>query len=397
MVSLTAAQDFAEYILAPADRAVAAEAVYESRGTVTNADALCASGAGGDGTTFLAVNSSVTVDFGKNIAGTVQFDVLNVTGTDEFVGFTFTESSMWISPDHCDSGTSALYDSPLWFSIPSTGQYAATKERQRGGFRYVTVVHNSTGSITLSNLSVNFTAAPEMEDMTAYAGYFNSDSEKLNRVWYAGAYTNQLCSMDPAYGNALGVPGTNWAYNTTIASEYILPTTFISLSCRLQNSNFSALHPTNFTTDGTSVLIDGAKRDRLVWPGDIAISGPSIFVSTNSLDSIRNGIDSLFVLQAADGRLPWAGAGFTTATRFSFSFTYHLYTLLDLYYYVTYTGDTDYLDQYWDQYKLALNWSLATIDDSRMANVSSTNDWLRSGMGGHNVEVKKSSFQTQMT
>lgn len=140
--------------------------------------------------------------------------------------------------------------------------------------------------------------------------------------------------------------------------------------------------------DGSSVLVDGAKRDRLVWPGDIFISGPSIFVSTNDLNGIRNGIDSLMVLQQPDGRLPWAGVPFTSPEKFQFSFTYHLYTLLDLYDYYIFTGDIEYLRGYWEQYKLALSWSLSTVDSSGMANVSSTNDWLRSGMGGHNVEVR---------
>lgn len=162
---------------------------------------------------------------------------------------------------------------------------------------------------------------------------------------------------------------------------------------------------TDRLADGTSALADGAKRDRLVWPGDIAISGPTMckswnqrlrniqpaddmaVVSTNSLDGIRNGIDSLFLLQQSDGRLPWAGVPFTSSGNFPFSFTYHLYTLLDLYYYFMFTGDTAYLTQYWDQYKLALDWSLGTIDGSQMANVTSSNDWLRSGMGGHNIEV----------
>ncbi|GME48578.1 hypothetical protein V502_10960 [Neofusicoccum parvum] len=202
-----------------------------------------------------------------------------------------------------------------------------------------------------------------MEDLRDYPGYFNSDNEKLNRVWYAGAYTNQLCSADPIYGNALGVPGTDWYFNATIAN-------------------------------GTSVLMDGAKRDRLVWPGDIAISGPAIFVSTNSLDGIKNGIDSLFVLQQPDGRLPWAGTPFTRPDQFSFSFTYHLYTLLDLFDYFLYTGDIEYLKDYWSQYKLAMNWSLSTIDASGMANVTSSNDWLRSGMGGHNVEANSIFYRT---
>ena len=134
--------------------------------------------------------------------------------------------------------------------------------------------------------------------------------------------------------------------------------------------------------------MDGAKRDRLVWPGDVIISAPSIFVSTNSLDGIRNAIDSLFLLQQSDGRLPWAGVPFTRPNRFPFSFTYHLYTLLDLHLYYLYTGDVAYLKRYWSQYMVALSWSLATVDESRLANITSTNDWLRSGMGGHNVEVR---------
>ena len=134
--------------------------------------------------------------------------------------------------------------------------------------------------------------------------------------------------------------------------------------------------------------MDGAKGDRLVWPGDIIISAPSLFVSTGNLDSIRNAIDSLFPLQQPDGRLPWAGVPFTNPGRFPFSFTYHLYTLLDLYVYYIYSGDVMFVEKYWNQYKRAISWSLGTIDSSGLANVTSSNDWLRSGMGYHNVEVR---------
>jgi hypothetical protein len=77
-----------------------------------------------------------------------------------------------------------------------------------------------------------------------------NQDELLNRVWYAGAYTNQICTIEPSTGNALvhlGEPGfsrndpqdpvnVTWYNNYTIAN-------------------------------GTSVLVDGAKRDRLVWAG----------------------------------------------------------------------------------------------------------------------------------
>jgi MoaA/NifB/PqqE/SkfB family radical SAM enzyme len=71
--------------------------------------------------------------------------------------------------------------------------------------------------------------------------------ELLNRIWYAGAYTNQICTIDPTHGDALihireinssvsDATNVTWYYNTTI-------------------------------TNGTSSLVDGAKRDRLVWAG----------------------------------------------------------------------------------------------------------------------------------
>ncbi|PIG84756.1 hypothetical protein AARAC_005978 [Aspergillus arachidicola] len=40
--------------------------------------------------------------------------------------------------------------------------------------------------------------------------------------------------------------------------------------------------------NGTSGLVDRAKRDRMVWPGDVVISAPSVFASTNSLNGLLN-------------------------------------------------------------------------------------------------------------
>jgi hypothetical protein len=221
--NLATAAKFTEYILAPALRSVVPSSVYATHGDVTNAKSLTSPGTGGNGPSGarFGANASVTLDFGKNIAGTVRFNVRAITGSDEYLGFAFTESSMWISPYHGDSASVADYDSPQWFRVPSSGQYAADKSHQRGGFRYLSVWHNGTGTVTLENLTIDFTASPEMADLRDYSGHFNSDNEKLNRVWYAGAYTNQLCSIDPTTGNALGVSGTDWHYNYTISSECI--------------------------------------------------------------------------------------------------------------------------------------------------------------------------------
>lgn len=114
-----------QYILAPKDRDLKPLTIYASEGTVTNPELLLTNTRSGSTTTFSGVNSTLTLDFGKNIAGTVHFTVDSSSGPDEFVGFTFTESSLWISPYHCDSGTSALFDDPLWFHVPTAGKYGA--------------------------------------------------------------------------------------------------------------------------------------------------------------------------------------------------------------------------------------------------------------------------------
>jgi hypothetical protein len=50
-------------------------------------------------------------------------------------------------------------------------------------------------------------------------------------------------------------------------------------------------------------------------------------------------------------------------------------------------GDLAYLSSLWSQYKLALSFSLSAIDSTGLMNVTSPNDWLRFGMGGHNIEA----------
>lgn len=148
----------------------------------------------------------------------------------------------------------------------------------------------------------------------------------------------------------------------------------------------------NCLLEGIVSLVDGAKRDRVVWSGDIVVSAPSMFVSTNKLDGIRNAINHVMSLQLDDGRLPWAGLPFQgpNPSKFGWSFTYHLHALNNIYEYYLFTGDLEYLVGYWPQYKRAMEFSLDTIDNTGLADVPTSLDWLRSGMGGHNVEVSLS-------
>ncbi|KGO69255.1 Six-hairpin glycosidase [Penicillium italicum] len=308
--------------------------------------------------------SSVTFDFQKNVAGIVSIDVASAS-SGAFIGVTFSESSLYISEQACDATADAGLDSPLWFSVgDGPGTYTAAKKHNRGGFRYMTVVSNTTATVSLNRVTVNFTAAPT-QDLRAYTGYFHSNDELLNRIWYAGAYTNQLSTIDPSMGDALP-----WIGRISSTDTITLPQTVPWWS--------------NYTiSNGSSVLSDGAKRDRLIWPGDMSISLEAIGVSTYDLYSVRVALELLFSLQKKDGRLPYASPPFFDV----FSFTYHCHSLSGLNLYYLYSGDLDWLSRHWDQFKLGVDYVLSSVDATGLANVTSYSDWLRSGMGGHNIEA----------
>ena len=56
---------------------------------------------------------------------------------------------------------------------------------------------------SITKIWVNCTAFRSNPNPRAYTGYFESSSTMLNRIWYAGAYTLQLSTLNPAEGSAL--------------------------------------------------------------------------------------------------------------------------------------------------------------------------------------------------
>jgi Bacterial alpha-L-rhamnosidase 6 hairpin glycosidase domain len=366
------ASPYSSYIYTPSKRKILPAKVHNVNGTAVNAASLTKP----PGSTKISGDSAITFDFGKNVAGIVSFSVSAVSGSENYIGISFTESSLWINSEGCDATADAGLDVALWWKVSANSHYTADKKYQRGGFRYLNVYHNTSGSVELTDLSIYFTAIPQKaeSELQDYTGYFHTNDDSLNRVWYAGAYTNQMCTIDPKAGDSLVHLGKVMS-NMTITGATI---TWWN----------------NYTVaNGTSVLVDGAKRDRLVWPGDIAISGPSTFVSTNDMDSIKNGLDSLLLLQNSSGALPYAGVPFEKLG-LGFSFTYHLYSLIDIHDYYLYTGNKAYLEKNWHAFKLGLNYSLSFIDSTGLQYVTTPNDWLRFGMGGHNIEANAILYYT---
>lgn len=224
--------------------------------------------------------------------------------------------------------------------------------------------------VEISALWVNCTAFPSQSNGRAYTGYFHSSSNLINRIWYSGAWTLQLSTIIPTEGGSLidfnkvfdhnQAPPGGWFANFTVAK-------------------------------GTAVTTDGAKRDRMVWPGDMTIAVPGIALTTYDMLAIRNALDVIYDHQYSDGSMPYAGPpmGFDN----QFSDTYHLHTLLGTYFYALWSGDLEWLERRWAAYTKALGVSVGKVDGYNLLHVTSTSDWNRWGMTGHNVEASAILFQ----
>ncbi|EKD20340.1 alpha-L-rhamnosidase [Drepanopeziza brunnea f. sp. 'multigermtubi' MB_m1] len=357
----------------------------------------------------IGLGGLVTFEFGENVAGKVCFEVDSIKG-DPYVVLAYSESSFFADRE-CDATGDDDRDLPLSFSLNHTGTNCVGGGYNRGGFKYLTVYMPTSDTpteggywheghsapkisvkkqswyhtirqkllgldtdtknealkepaVTISKIWVNCTAFPSNPNGRAYTGYFDSSSSILNRVWYAGAYTLQLSTLDPKEGGSLINFNRNFDHNRAPPGAWY--------------SNYTI-------ANGTAVTTDGAKRDRMVWPGDMTIAVPGIAVSTYDMLAVRNALDIIYHRQYSDGSMPYAGPPMGAFGEFSD--TYHLHTLVGTYQYVLYSGDLDWLEERWNAYTTALAVSIRKVDETGLLHVSSRNDWIRPGMTGHNVEA----------
>ncbi|MEK8174824.1 hypothetical protein NKH77_54515 [Streptomyces sp. M19] len=89
-----------------------------------------------------------------------------------------------------------------------------------------------------------------------------------------GAYTVQTNIVGNGQGRVWGAPPVGWDNSATVGEA------------------------------GESVLVDGAKRDRTIWPGDLGVSVLTDYVSLGDLRSVRNSLQTLYHHQSAEGAFP---------------------------------------------------------------------------------------------
>ncbi|KAF9073409.1 glycoside hydrolase family 78 protein [Rhodocollybia butyracea] len=362
VTALAPAGPWDAFNFAPSTRSVAPKSVRSTVGQVTGAENLIGNTRPTKGATIAGNGSHVVLDFGQEVGGRLSFQVNSATSSSA-VSLSFTESPLFISPTTSDDScfTSFLEDSDGVLSLPpltSNETFTQTVGDQRGGFRFLTIVSNGEEPVTISNVALNVTFMPQLEDLSAYTGYFFAtdttgfhDPEFLTKLWYGGAYTVQMNTIDSHQARQQPCPvGGGWANNAT-----------------------------GGPVEGT-ILVDGAKRDSLHLRPPILTK---LFVG------------HVFDAKPTTGALQYSGPPINAMG----SDTYICWSLIGTHSVYLYTGDLNFVEQVWANYTFALSFLQSQVDETGLMNVpvSFSNDWGRVDGQGHNSAANALLYQTLIT
>lgn len=134
--------------------------------------------------------------------------------------------------------------------------------------------------------------------------------------------------------------------------------------------------------DPLPVIMDGAKRDRVVWSGDLGVEGPNIYYSTAANRYVKGSLGLLSSYQNANGESgtnvpPTVPLGTFPASGFTYSASYSMDEVDNIATYYSYTGNRSFLRAQWPmiQRELAYNRSLVGSQGLLVTNASNGRDW----------------------
>ncbi|KDR78125.1 hypothetical protein GALMADRAFT_94657 [Galerina marginata CBS 339.88] len=358
---------------APKSKTVYPAAIHSTNGAVSHASSLVNNA----GRASLSESGSwIALDFGVEVGGLISLNLNNPTAATTF-SLSFTESPLFIRPTASDDSSfpapNTTYDGVLRVTAPAkTGYWTQSAHYLRGGFRYLTIVSNSDTAISVSNVSCAISFVPHLPDLRTYAGYFSAqdpvstDVNFLTKLWYAGGYTVQTNTVPLLTGRQGHFPvsdGGSWANDQSLGVA-------------------------------GPIIVDGAKRDRAVWPGDMGIAVPTQFVTTNDLLPTRNALSTMFSkINPTTGALPESGPPLNQLG----SDTYHAWTLVGTHNYYLYSGDIAWVQTIWANYTKAVAFLEGKVDSTGLMNVTGLRDWARQGGGGHNAEGNAILYKVLLT
>jgi hypothetical protein len=218
------------------------------------------------------------------------------------------------------------------FTLTGPGTVGNAPNAIQGGQRFQAITLTTPGTVELTSVGIHFRHPNYSSD--DYEGHFLSSDDHLNRIWYQGAYTN----------------------DTNMVPIGALPNQTIP------------------------VILDGAKRDRRPWIGDLLVQGRSAFNSlgfgAKGSDYIKGAIQEFGATQAANGSIfghiqnwtvsPPAGGFYSTS--------YSIYYVLDLGSYYRYSADLDFVQSQYQVMKNQLAYNRSLVDPASGLLITSGGD-----------------------
>jgi Bacterial alpha-L-rhamnosidase 6 hairpin glycosidase domain/Bacterial alpha-L-rhamnosidase C-terminal domain len=311
-------------------------------GTVQNA-AQATGGAGMTLSSHIFGRPFAVFDFGHDVGGQVQMTLANA-GQPTKLGLAFSESDMYMtSASDFSEDPAGVATETHYVTVPH-GSTTFTDPVIRGGFRYLMVFLDEPGAVRVSDLRLHFTPSPTAGNLRSYPGSFLSADDQLNRLWYAGAYTVQLDTIDPTTGRIYPAQSGPVENNATIAS-------------------------------GPTAITDGAKRDRMDWVGDQSVEDPVSFLTTGDTLSAEDSFAFMGQGAAANGEVPGIflpGSGYNLGWG-----EYAAWWIYNYWQYYLYTGDHAFLDKWFGAVRNDVSWFESLVGANGLLNIpgSASGHW----------------------
>ena len=136
------------------------------------------------------------------------------------------------------------------------------------------------------------------------------------------------------------------------------------------------------TPDPLPVVMDGAKRDRVVWSGDLGVAGPTVFDTTGTDGYIRESLRLLGSYQSANGESgadvpPTVPLGTFPESGYPYSTSYSMDEVVNIATYYLYTGDLAFVRSEWPMITRELGYNRSLVNQRGLMATDSTNgaDW----------------------
>src|SRR3954454_23403650 len=326
--------DYSRYRLDPPNGLIYPRAVARADAGVTDPNAVLAADGRSASIERTPLDDPVLlVDFGRDVSGVLEVGFTDASGSG--VALMPAERLKYMLPAPYFPGTGDVQGDAAGSDDPPDRAPTAHPAPGRqssyatpgvlGAQRWLAIRLTEPGSVRIDYVRIRYT--PYRPGPKGYKGWFLSSDDQLNRIWFASAYTEQLVHrMQP------------------------------------------------------EMLLDGAKRDRLVWIGGLNVSGPNEMLTTARRVALRNSLRLIAGKQKSDGYLPANADPHGQPSRFedlTFASYVALWTVsLDQYY--RFTSDTRFVREMLPTMRRAMDWLGQRVDPADglfRTSQSEANNW----------------------